>query len=390
MPRSEEIELAPNVLRWARERASMSNEQLGRKVGLVSDRIATWEATGRLTLSQVEKLARATYTPYGYLFLDAPLQERIDLPDFRAVRDNAPETPSPELLDVLHEAESRQAWYRGYLLSIEAAPVDFVGSLSIDTPVFEAEARIRTRVGISIDDRLRADSWERALSLDMDRFENAHVLVMRTGIVGSNTRRPLSVDEFRGFAIADTIAPLIFINGRDAKAAQMFTLMHELVHLWIGRSAISNLDKTLPSGDGAERFCNAVAAELLVPSGPFRERVALEGSITDVVVTRLTRAFKVSSLVILRRLRDIGRLNWDQFRAMYVEAEARYRDRESTGAGGGNFYATQAVRVSKPFLSAIVADTIAGNTTRRDAYRLLGIRSESTFDTLAQRLGIPI
>lgn len=389
MAHSEEVELAPAVLKWARERANLSNEELGRKVGLAGARIADWEETGRLKLAHVERLARATYTPYGYLFLREPVQERIDLPDFRAVRDDSPDAPSPELLDLLHEIESRQSWYRAYLRSIEAQPVDFIGSLSIEATVAEAERRIRARIGLDVGVRQAAESWEKALSNDMDSIEAAGVLVMRSGIVGSNTHRPLNVQEFRGFAIADQFAPLIFINGRDAKAGQMFTLMHELVHLWIGRTAISNLDKSLPAGDPAERFCNAVAAELLVPSAPFRERAAMEGPLTDAVVARLARAFKVSTLVILRRLRDIELLTWDRFRLMYEAAESRYQEREAAGGGGGDFYNTQGVRVGHTFITAIVADTIAGNTTRRDAYKLLGIRKESTFISLAQRLGIP-
>jgi Zn-dependent peptidase ImmA (M78 family) len=384
------VVLAPRVLAWARERASLSQQELSERLDVPLERVEGWERDGRLTLSRVQKLAGKTHTPFGYLFLSDPPDERLDLPDYRAIRDDRPATASPELLDVLGEAERRQAWYRAYLLAYGAGTLDWVGSISPASPAADAAARIRARIRLSVQDRLDAGSWEKALTQDIDRIEEAGVLVMRTGIVGTNTHRPLSVDEFRGFCIADRVAPLIFLNGRDAKAAQMFTLMHELTHIWVGRSAISNLDQTRPSGDAVERFCNAVAAELLVPESVFRERVQLEGQVNDEMVARLTRGFRVSSLVILRRLFDMNAIDWDNFRRMYSEEEEAQREREARTGSGGNFYDTQQARVGPAFASALIAETMAGRTTYREAFRLLGIQKTETFNSWARRLGMPV
>ncbi len=388
--RSPDVVLAPRVLAWARERASLSQQQLSERLAVPLEQVEGWERDGRLNLSRVQKLAGKTHTPYGYLFLPDPPDERLDLPDFRAIRDDRPSAASPDLLEVLGEAERRQAWYRGYLLAYGAGPLDWVGSISSDSAVADSAVRIRARIRLSIEDRLEAGSWEKALTQDIDRVEEAGVLVMRTGIVGTNTHRPLSVDEFRGFCIADPVAPLIFLNGRDAKAAQMFTLMHELTHLWVGRSAISNLDRTRPSGDAVERFCNAVAADLLVPEAVFRERVELEGQVNDQMVVRLTRAFRVSSLVILRRLFDIDAIDWDTFRRMYTEEEEAQRERETRTGSGGNFYDTQQARVGPALASALIAETVAGRTTYREAFQLLGIQKTETFNSWARRLGMPV
>src|SRR5690606_23963375 len=122
-------------------------------------------------------------------------------------------------------------------------------------------------------------------------IEERGILVMRNGVVGNNTHRPLSVEEFRGFAIADEFAPLIFINGADYLSAQMFTLAHELVHVFVNASGISNLQDTYSSNNAIERFCNQVAAELLVPEAelrPLHAAIAINGDPTD----RLARHFK--------------------------------------------------------------------------------------------------
>ena len=120
--------------------------------------------------------------------------------------------------------------------------------------------------------RRTSHTWDEFLRELTRSAEATGILVMRSGIVGGNTRRKLSVNEFRGFVISDDLAPLVFINGRDSKAAQIFTLVHELVHVWIDRSGISNPDpKDVPAElrNTVETFCNSVAAEVLVPHADF-------------------------------------------------------------------------------------------------------------------------
>jgi Zn-dependent peptidase ImmA (M78 family)/transcriptional regulator with XRE-family HTH domain len=390
MSPAREVDLAPRVLAWARQRADLSPDELGQKLGIRVDRIDEWEQTGRLKLSVAEKLARVTHTPLGFLFLQSPPEERLALPDLRAIGDEAPTVPSIELLDVVNEAEARASWYRDYLVARGVGPLDFVGSLQESTPVPEAAQRIRDRLGLELEARLTAANWESALAADITAVEDVGILVTRSGIVGSNTHRPLRVEEFRGFAIADRIAPLIFLNGRDAKAAQMFTLMHELVHVWLGRSGVSNPSLTVQHPRGVERFSNAVAAELLVPTSALSDLMRPASRIDSATVTSLVRRFKVSSLVILRRLFDIRALQWDEFRALYVAEEARFRAADAARQPGGDFYRTQQTRSSRRLAAALIEDALEGRTPRRDAMRMLGIRTIATFNEMARRLGIAV
>jgi Zn-dependent peptidase ImmA (M78 family) len=210
---------------------------------------------------------------------------------------------------------------------------------------------------------------------------------MCNGVVHNNNYRHLDPQEFRGFAIADDLAPLVFINGADTKAAQMFTLAHELAHVWLGQSAVSDSQPATVPDEAVERWCNEVAAELLVPLELMRREYNPSAAMPD-EVSRLARRFKVSTLVILRRILDVGGLTrqgfWDAYHAEVDRLRAIPR------GTGGNFYLTQAARVSKRFAAALVTSTLEGQTRYNAAFRMLGFSKLSTFKELGRSLGVGI
>ncbi len=278
--------------------------------------------------------------------------------------------PSPELIDVVSDAQLRQDWYRNYVLSNDGGELTFVGSLKPSKDVVGAAERIRRVIRWDAVLSNKVSSSEEALSLRIKAVEDARILVMRSGVVG-NSHRKLSVDEFRGFALSDKYAPLIFINGNDAKAAQMFTLAHELVHIWLGVSGISNLLQTYSLKTRVEAFCNAVAGELLVPTERLKEMWRLvENEKTSKGIDKLTRVFRVSSLVILRRLRDVEALPEDEFQLRYTNEVNESKFKQKASSGGGEFYRTLEGRLGTRFASALVESTLEGTTPYREAIQL--------------------
>lgn len=376
------VNVARSVLGWAWERSDRDPEELAARFpGFVS-----WEAgTAQPTLKQLESFAAAAHVPIGYLMLQAPPEETLPIPDLRTIGDAPLGRPSPNLLDTIFQCQTRQDWYRGYALTQRLDPLPFVGSLTTRVNSTVAAARLRDALDFSMQARGRFTTWSAALSGLAEELEAAGVLVMISGVVGSNPHRGLDPSEFRGFTLTDDLAPLIFVNGADTKAAQLFTLGHEAAHVWLGRSGVSNASLDHPASGQVERWCNQVAAELLVPLDDLMQAFRPTADLTE-ELDRLARRYKASTLVVLRRVQDAGHLTWDHFRSAYIAELARIAGFQRTG-DGGDFYRTLPVRASKRFVRALVGATIGGQTLYRDAFRMLGIKKQATFDELGRRLG---
>jgi Zn-dependent peptidase ImmA (M78 family) len=376
------VEVKGEMLRWARERSGLTSDVLLPRF----PKLKAWEV-GKLqpTLKQLEDYARATFTPVGFLFLPVPPEESVPIPDFRTMGGKPISRPSPNLLDMIYACQQRQDWFRDHARTTRLDRLEFVGSATIEGSVEKTASDIRHALGFDIGARAKCPTWADALRLFIAQADQLGVLVMCSGIVMNNTHRRLDPEEFRGFALADDLAPLVFINGADSKSAQMFTLAHELAHIWLGATALSDATVATRVGNPVERWCNRVAAELLAPLDAVRN--ALHGNEQiDVTVTRLARQFKVSSLVVLQRLRDVGHLTWDEFDAAYNAELLRLAKLPKPEGGGGDFYATAAVRYSRRFTRALFESTSEGRTLYRDALRLLGISKTETFNELGRSL----
>jgi Zn-dependent peptidase ImmA (M78 family) len=340
-------------------------------------------------MRQLEDFARATYTPIGFLFLSEPPAEELPIPDFRTFGDRSLNTPTPDLLETIYACEQRQEWYRAYAETNGAERVEWIGSLSLETPVVQASAALRDVLGFGLDRRSEFSNWRQALDGLREHAEDAGVLVMINGVVGSNTTRVLNPGEFRGFALADDLAPVVFINGADTQAAKIFTLAHELGHLSLGESAISVPDLgRLEDRNRSERWCNAVAAELLVPLEVIRAAYRPSDDLAA-ELDRLAVFYKVSSLVVLRRIAEAGLMDAQTYRSAYATELARVLELAGPATtSGGSFYNTTPIRVSKRFARALISDTMEGRTSHRDAFRLLGSKKYTAFEELGQRLGV--
>lgn len=379
------VDVRGQMLTWARQRAGLGLADLTRKFPKLSD----WESgNASPTLKQLEAFANATHTPVGFFFLQEPPDMELPLPDFRTRGSHAVSTPSPDLLDTIFQAEQRQEWYADYTRASGGEPCLFVGSATRDTRVEDAALDIRSALAFEVVQR--GSTWDDAFRILSENAEEIGILIMVSGIVGSNTRRKLNVEEFQGFALSDPYAPVVFINGNDTKAAKIFTLVHEIAHLWRGQSALDVADPgpTPAPAEEVERWCNEVAAEMLVPLTSLRSSYRAGGTV-GAELDRLARKFKVSTLVILRRLRSAGYFDqnsyWDAYRA---ELDRVMAMRPPERGDGGNFYNTQPVRVSRRFARAVIANTLEGHTLYRDAFQMLGFRKLSAFNEMAHKLGV--
>lgn len=380
------VDVAPELLRWAVRRSGWDEEIASRR----APKLSAWlDGKERPTLKQLKKFANDTHTPFGLLFLPEPPEETIPIPDMRTMGNLGVHQPSADLLDTIYLCLRRQEWYREYALLNGFDEISFVGSTTVGTPVISVADQIRNVLGFGLSERKVFPNWEQALRRLIDYIEDTGVLVMVNGIVGSNTHRKLDPSEFRGFALADPLVPLIFVNGADTKAAQIFTLIHELAHIWLGGSALSDAAMTATGEPEEERWCNQVAAEVLVPLTLLVEE--FNGVIDADELERLAKRFRVSTLVVLKRLYDAKALDWDSYLQEYEKEKQRVLailTSRRGDKGGGNYYYTQPLRLSRSFSRAVISSTFEGSTSYREAYQLLGTKKHTTFENLAEQLGV--
>lgn len=377
----------PNMVSWARERVGLSVEDAARKLHVKTERFETWESgEDHPTLCQAQDLARAAHIPMGWLYLRSPPEEKVQLPDLRTVRNIERQELSPDFRDQLNEVLYKQQEYIELIREEGAEPLPFVGKFSIRDDVHAVVADIRAALGLDQEMRQAARDWRDFLHTLILQAERLGVLVMRSGIVGNNTHRPLSVDEFRGFAVSDVYAPLIFINGTDALPAQIFTLAHELAHLWIGESGISNQAIHGRGGPShrVEAFCNHVAAELLAPADEIA-RLWCSDREPDENIQTLARHFRVSGAVMLYRAKNLGYISQDLFDALYRIEISRHQ-RQKRHNGGAPPTLTVPARNSHLLTDTVIAAAYEGRVLFRDACRILGAKM-STLEKLAVDAG---
>jgi Zn-dependent peptidase ImmA (M78 family) len=359
----------PEILSWARQRAGLDTPTLARKLNIREDKLISWE-NGDIfpTFKQAQNFALNTYIPFGYLFLKNPPKDDLPIPDLRTVGDHGSKGLSINLRDIIQEVIRRQLWYQEYLSEIDAKPIEVVGSFSVNAPVKAIVTDMKAHLGFSTwPDR---GSWEDYMRLLVTRIESIGILVMRSGMVGSNTHRLLNVDEFRGFAISDHLAPVIFINTADCPEARLFTLIHELTHIWLGESGVSDAAPQNPRQ--LEHYCNSVAAEFLAPEEEFNVFWKSDTESWKTNLALLSDHFNVSQWVIARRALELKLITSNEYWAYANKVQADYKAREKDGTP--TYSRIQTSKVSKRLARAVASEALSGRMLLRDAWQLIGIK----------------
>ena len=379
------VPVQPEMLRWALERAGYDVHDLAPRF----PHLPEWERGEKLpTFKQLEAFARATHTPFGFLFLPEPPQEPLPIPDFRTLK-GRPARPSPDLLDTIYAMQRRQDWLREERIEGEADPLELVGNARLNDDPAAVGQEMRRTVGLDDGWAAEVPSWQAAVSELRRRIEGLGIMAVINGIVGNNTHRKLDVEEFRGFALTDRYAPLLFVNGADAKSAQMFTMAHELAHVWLGAEGegISGFEGLFPGDHRIEKFCDQAAAEFLVPARELRELWRDVRNAPD-AFERAARHFKVSPIVAGRRAMDLRLVNRAAFFAFY-EAYVNRERRQAQDSSGGDFYNNQNTRVGAVFATRVIRAAMGGRLTFKEAYDLTGLHG-GAFQEYARRLGMAL
>ncbi len=386
--------IKPEMIAWARNRLGATQDDLAIRMHVSNERVKEWESgETAITMNQAKRLSALSLVPLGVLFLEEPPEHTVSLPDFRSVNNNPLSNPSPELEATILEMQEKQSWLREYLIEDGSDALEFVGSISKDTPVPEAVKKIEEIIDLSDEQREHCRKWEDYHNLLIERMEDAGITIIRSGIYGNDTHRPLDVEEFRGFVLVDSYAPLIFINGSDSRNAQMFTLVHELVHILLGQSGVINVNLKAEVANKTEQYCNKVAAEFLVPSAELIEQckdMPTDESSVERHLHLLSKDFMVSTLVLISRCRKLRIINHAIADRLWEKESAIIRESRKRNRGGGNFFASLKQRVGRNFARMVIAETAANNISYTDAFHLLRVKNTDGLVKLSQEVGLPL
>lgn len=357
-----------NIINWAITRAGNSLDDF------YSDNpeVLEWiNGTKTPTIKQLEKFTHKVHVPFGYLFLAEPPLEELPIPFFRTGQ--APRNKiSLNVYHTIQIIKERQNWLTEYLQESGYEDLPFVGRYNKNSNYKEIANDIRNTLNLSANWSSKLGTWEQALEYLTLQIEEIGIIINFNGVVGNNTKRKILVDECRGFVLVNKKAPFLFVNSADAKAAQMFTLIHEIAHIWLGESAGFDNKNLLPADDPTEILCDKVAAEFLVPEQFLREKWESSQDFKY-----LSRVFKVSPIVIARRALDLGLIPKSAFFLFYNNYIAEFKEKKENLSSGGDFYATSKKRISLRFASYVNNAVKENNLLYRDAYRLTNLKGNT-------------
>lgn len=321
------------------------------------------------TFNQLSEIAKKINVPTGLLLLDRKIDTKSVKLEFRTLNSNGLlSSMSEELKDTIREMQEKQEFLRNEIDD----ELDFIGKFSIDDDIFSTADAIREKLAIPM--FFQKECRNQPISYFRNKVNQLGVFVFFNGKVKSNTHRPLNLNEFRGFALLDKKAPIIFINQKDSKNGQLFTLVHELVHLFIGENSIFNIiDTGEYQFDRTETFVNKVTAELLTPRQIFLEMFK-ENNDTKI----LASIFKVSEFVIFRRLLDLKFISKDEYKEHIKTLEAELREilfhtHNEEKKSNGNYYQNIKFMYDPRFVHYVHNAVNQRKISYTDAFRIIGV-----------------
>lgn len=379
------------IFRWARESAGLELEAAARAIGIVPKSLLAIERgekePSRTTLSNMAKVYRRSLLTF---YLPTPPRKGDRGEDFRTVVAGRTIEADADVDALVRDLRARQRLVRAVLEDDEdVQPLAFVNSTSMNDGVPALVESIEQMLGITRAQYRAQKDPESAFAILRERAERAGVFVLLIGNLGSH-HSAIPVEAFRGFAIADSIAPFVVINDGDAKAAWSFTLLHELAHLWLGATGVS--------GGGApemqiERFCNEVAAEFLLPRADIQE-INVAGLDLDTQIALISdhaNRWRVSRALVAYGLYKAGRISLEAWRTLEAEIRERWvaerrrekeRLKDSSGRGP-SYYVIRRHRLGHAIIDFARHYTDSGMLSPSKAAKVLGVKPRSVYPLLA-------
>lgn len=359
----ERIDISGRILEWAITRAGYFLPRYRED----NEIVANWiDGEKKPTFKQLEDFAKKLHVPFGYLFLQEPPVEQSPIPFFRGSANNG--HLDLNTYDTVLTLQRRQEWLAGYLNDNDFERRNFVGSMHGCTSVPSIVSAVRTLLHQTETWAFMLRGSEQAVNTLVEIFEELGVIVEFNGVVGNNTHRQINVEECRGFALVNDMAPFIFVNSADSKTAQLFTLIHEFAHLLLGVSSGYGGEDGVED-DAIERLCDKVAANYLVPESSLRANWA--------GIEKTAKKFKVSGLVIARRAKETGLISNDDFRQFYESYKAQPFFDEIRRSGGGDFNLVAKKRIGYTFAVHIQNAVRTSQLSQIEAYRLTGLYGQT-------------
>ena len=384
----------PEILIWARETAGLDRETAARKIGLSAARGITGaerlneleQGDGMPSAALLRKMAQTYHRPLLTFYM-AKVPAPAELgQDFRTLPDRG--DPSNVLLStLLRDVKARQSLVRDVLEDDEDVDqVTLVGSQVGVRDAVKLSGTLAAAINFNRNEFRARGSAEEAFSYLRTLVEAKGVFVLLAGDCG-HWSTAIEVSIFRGFVIADGLAPFIVINDQDAKSAWSFTLLHELAHLLLGESGVSGG----PPQAGVEQLCNDTAAATLIELNEI-EDLPLEGGTGDVVqINALADRARVSRSMIGYQLFRVGRISqirWEglreQFRADWIAGKTNEKEKNKGNAGGPNWYVVRRHRLGAALLSVARQGIADGSLTPTRAARMLGVKPMAVYPLLAE------
>jgi Zn-dependent peptidase ImmA (M78 family)/transcriptional regulator with XRE-family HTH domain len=381
--------LSHTVLRWARETAGMSIEEAAEALNSPLARIKSVEAgdeqPSRPMLLKMSKQYRRSLLTF---YLAEPPKRGDRGQDFRTLPPEQSIEDEAALDALIRDLKARQSVVRSVVEDDEESePLGFVGSKTMQDGVPAVVKAIRETLGVSLSEyRAKAD-YDDAFDFLRDRSGSAGIFVILVGDLGSY-HSAMRVELFRGFAIADSIAPFVVINDNDSRPAWTFTLLHEIAHLLLGTTGISGTqaDKDI------ERFCNDVAGEFLLPSEEVRDFPVSDATPLDdaiELIKQYARTRFVSRAMVaykLLRMRKVTREKWQildgMFRDISRSEREKYKAQQQKRDSGPSYYVVRRHRLGKALLGLIRRTLDAGTISPVKAAKALGVKPRAVYPLL--------